>query len=204
MEVAQGRREERRQRLLEWLERDPLRTDQELSRDLGVSVQTVRLDRMALGIPELRERTRMVARRVLGQSLRSMGTREVVGELVDLELGRRAVSVLDTDAQMGFERSLLVRSQYIFAQADSLALAVIDAPWVLTGLARVKFRRPVRVGERLVSKAVVLRSKQHKYVVLVTTTARQDEVFRGKFLVAALEDSKPGNTEVTLANEDSG
>lgn len=190
--------------LLERLEQDPFLTDQELSQDLGVSVQTVRLDRVALGIPELRERTRQVARRAYGKSVRSMGAREVVGELVDLELGYRAVSVLDTGPEMGFERSSLVRSQYIFAQADSLALAVIDSPWALTGLARVKFRRPVRVGERLVAKAAVLRSKQQKHVVLVTTVVHQEEVFRGKFLVASMEELRPGDTEVALINEDSG
>jgi len=43
------------------MERSPFVTDEELAAQLGVSIQTIRLDRMELGIPELRERTRQVA-----------------------------------------------------------------------------------------------------------------------------------------------
>lgn len=49
-------RNERRKALRELLQKDPFLTDWQLAERLGVSVATIRLDRMALDIPELRER----------------------------------------------------------------------------------------------------------------------------------------------------
>jgi len=183
---AKVKRQRRLQRLLS---ENPFYRDRELAEMLQVSVQTVRLDRVALGIPELRQRTKEVAERTYGV-VRTLGCREIVGELVDLELGRHGISILETTEDMTFERSPVVRSQYIFAQADSLALAVVDAPEALTGLANAKFKRSVQVGERLVAKAEVIRRRSNKYVVLVQTRAERQAVFRGKFVVAAIGEEK--------------
>lgn len=43
----------------------------------------------------------------------------------------------------------------MFAQANSLALAVMDAPAAVTGVANIKFKAPVREG-RLVVKQIIL------------------------------------------------
>ena len=48
----------RQQRLLKELRKNPFLTDEQLSQTLKVSIQTIRLDRLGQGIPELRERTR--------------------------------------------------------------------------------------------------------------------------------------------------
>ncbi|MBC7336118.1 MAG: transcription factor FapR, partial [Clostridia bacterium] len=148
------RRLERQQRLGAVLQENPFATDEELARLFGVSVQTVRLDRLALGIPELRERVRAVARQAYGQ-VRSLSETELIGELVHLELGKTAISVMEITPAMVLERSKIARGHYLFAQANSLAVAVIDAALVLTGSARVRYRRPVYVGEKVIAKAVV-------------------------------------------------
>lgn len=179
--------EMRRQALTDALGDDPLATDADLARRFGVSVQTVRLDRLALGIPELRQRTMQVAERALGR-VRALAAREMVGELIELNLGVEGISRLATDVSMSFSRSGVVRGQYLYAQAESLALALIDADHVLTGLARLRFRRPVHVGESLLARARVLRPRgSGKYVVQVIITVEGDEVFRGKYLVAVIE-----------------
>lgn len=180
-------RAERQRRLREKIKGNPFLTDEELAEAFNVSVQTIRLDRLALGIPELRERTKAMAERAYG-IVKSMGSKEIVGELIDINLGVDAISVLETTEEMVFEKSRVVRGQYIFAQADSLAIALIDADVVLTGLANIKFKRPVQVGEKLVARAEVIRRKGNKYVVLVITKSGAEQVFRGKFVVAALED----------------
>lgn len=167
---------------------NPFLTDSEIASMLGVSIHTVRLDRLALGIPDLRERTRMVAQRVFS-TVRSIGSKEVVGELVDVVLGKSGVSFLETTQDMTLERTGVVRSHYIFAQADSLAMALVDSEVVLTGLANIKFKRPVRAGEKLICKAEVIRKKGNKYVVLATTRSNSGQVFRGKFVLASLEDA---------------
>jgi acyl-coenzyme A thioesterase PaaI-like protein len=171
-----------RQRLLELeLRQNPFLTDEQLADRFGVSVPTIRLDRLSLGIPELRQRTQGLARKAM-EELRALGSQELVGELVELELGRRATSTLTTDATMAFARNGVVRGHYIFAQADSLAIAVIDGEVVLTGLVNAKFKRPVMAGEVLVARAEVLRRGKDRAVVLVVTTVRHDVVFRAKFV----------------------
>lgn len=180
-------RAQRQQKLEQSLAENPFLTDEELSNLFGVSVQTIRLDRMALGIPEVRQRTHEVARQSYAR-LKSIGWREVVGELIDLELGKSAISIFETTDDMVFEKTRIVRSQFVFAQADSLALAVIDAEVAVTGLANIKYKRQVEAGEKLVAKAEVIRTKgEDKFVVLVITRSGDDVVFRGKFVVFALK-----------------
>ncbi len=77
----------RHEALLEKLHTSPFLTDEALSEAMGVSVQTIRLDRLELGIPELRERTKKMAEEARTK-LTAIGTGDVLGELVDLELGR--------------------------------------------------------------------------------------------------------------------
>lgn len=182
----------RQARLVQVLQENPFLTDEELADRFRVSVATIRLDRMRLGIPAVRERVRAVAERVHGR-VRALPLREIVGELVDLELGRFGISILQTTPEMAFARTRMVRSQYILAQADSLALAVVDAELAFTSVANVKYKRPVQVGQRLVAKAVVLRHRRADGapVVLVQTRAGDDVVFRGKFVVQALEAAPP-------------
>ena len=82
---------QRRQQLVEALQADPLVTDRDLASRLQVSVQTIRLDRLALGIPEVRARAWRVAEEKLeprpGQS---------AGELLDIVPGESALSRLAT------------------------------------------------------------------------------------------------------------
>ncbi len=188
-----GARTSRQSMLKQRLQDNPLLTDQELARMFRVSVQTIRLDRMSLGIPELRERTREVAERVLGV-VKSIGAHEIIGELIDIELGKSAVSILETTQDMAFGRSGVVRGHYIYSQAESLAIALVDAEVVLTGLANVKYKAPVKVGDKLVAKAEVIRTRGNKQVVLVTTRAGQQNVFRAKFVVVALDEIQLSGT----------
>jgi acyl-coenzyme A thioesterase PaaI-like protein len=187
--ASSAQKRERQAALREKIRENPFLSDEELARVFGVSVQTIRLDRLALGIPELRERTKSVAERTYG-IVKSMGSKEIVGELIDIALGERGISMLETTEEMVFERSRVVRGQYIFAQAESLAIALIDADVVLTGLANVKFKRPVTVGEKLVAKGEVIRRRGSHYVVLVETKSGVDKVFRGKFSVFVVDPAR--------------
>lgn len=178
-------RSERLRRLVERLDSNPFLTDEDLAEVFKVSVQTVRLDRLTLGIPELRERVKQVAHRTYGR-VRSLGSKEIVGDLIDIVIEERAISTLTATEDMAFERTGVVRGHFIFAQADSLAIALVNAPVALTGLANIKFKRPVRVGEKLIAKAEVIRRKGNKLVVLVQTRVGDDIVFRGKFVVVSV------------------
>lgn len=189
--MARLKKSERQRQLLQIVREDPFLSDEELAKHFDVSIQTIRLDRLALNIPELRERLKEVAERAYGQ-VTSLGAKEIIGELLDLTPGQMGLSMMETTEEMVFERSKVVRGQYIFAQADSLAIALVPAEVALTGLANSKFLRPVTVGERLIAKAEVIRRKGKHYVVLVEIKSGQEKVFRGKFVVAAVQAEERG------------
>jgi acyl-coenzyme A thioesterase PaaI-like protein len=124
--------------------------------------------------------------------VRSLGSREIVGEMVDIEPDQQGISILATTEEMVFEKTGIVRGHYLFAQAESLALAVVNADVVVTGLVNVKYKRPVQVGERLIAKAEIIRRRGNKHIVLVSTRSGEDQVFRAKFVVADLTSGGSG------------
>ncbi|HZK34930.1 MAG TPA: transcription factor FapR [Bacillota bacterium] len=179
---------ERQRQLIEKLKKDPFITDEELSDDFNVSIQTVRLDRLELGIPELRERIRSVASDNYSK-IKTIEAKEIIGEIVDIELGENGLSILETTNDMVFEKTQIVRGHYIFAQAESLAIAVIDAKVALTGVANIKYKKPIYAGDKLVAKAHVHRVRGNKYFVWVFIRVKQEEAFRGKFILVSVDEN---------------
>ena len=177
-------KKERQDSLIEKIKEDPFLTDEELSNIFGVSVQTIRLDRLELGIPELRERIRNVAKKNYSK-VRSIEGKEIVGELIDLNLGENGISILETDYSMAFEKTNVVRGSHIFSQAESLAIAVIDASVALIGVANIKYKNPVFAGDKLIAKAEVVRTRGNKYFIWVFINVKGVEVFRGKFILVS-------------------
>lgn len=178
---------ERQQNLAKYLECDPFLTDEDLAQILRVSVQTIRLDRLELKIPELRERLKNVAKGITPR-LRTLSGGELVGELVDLEVGRSGMSLLAVSPEMTLSKTRALRGHHLFAQANSLAVAVIDAEVALTGIARVNYKRPVYFGEKVLAKAVIKIQKGNKYMVKVTSSVKEEVVFQGRFLVVAVSE----------------
>jgi len=176
----------RQKMLQENLESSPFLTDGELAVLLNVSVQTIRLDRLELGIPELRERTKQMAETAQDR-LQAIASGEIIGDLIDLELGVQGISVMTITPDMVFEKSKIARGHHVFSQANSLALAVIDAQSALTGVANIKYKIPIHVGEKIVAKAEVLRKRGNKYFIWVKTRNEKQEVFRAKFIMVSLE-----------------
>lgn len=166
---------------------DPFLTDEELCDIFKVSIQTIRLDRLELGIPELRERIKFYAEKNHNK-LKAIECKEIVGELVDVELGKSGISILQATEDMVFQKTKVVRGHYIFAQAESLAIAVIDAKVALTGVANVKYKMPIYSGDKLIAKAEVVRQRQNKFFVWVKIKVKQIEAFRGKFILVSLDE----------------
>ncbi|BBP89272.1 hypothetical protein BsIDN1_28900 [Bacillus safensis] len=128
----------------------------------GVSIQTVRLDRLELSIPELRERIKHVAEKTLEDEVKSLPLDEVIGEMIDVELDDQAISILEVRKEHVFSRNQIARGHHLFAQANSLAVAVIDDELALTAKANIRFTRQVKQGERVVSKAKVASHDKEK------------------------------------------
>lgn len=184
--MARQPKQYRHDQLKKTINDSPFVTDEELAVLFGVSIQTIRLDRMELGIPELRERTRQVAQEAHANP-KAIASQDMIGEILDLELGKSGISALLITPEMVFEKTQVARGHHIFAQANSLALAVMDTPAAVTGVANIKFKVPVREGDRLIAKAEVVRTRANKNFIWVKTRSGLQEVFRAKFIMVSLE-----------------
>lgn len=172
--------ERRRAALRAAVLQDPLRTDADLATLLGCSVQTVRLDRGVLGIPDVRAR----AREMVAGQLHGPGPR-LRGEVVELRPGVRALAVLDVPCGLGRG----AQDPALFADAEALALAASGIEAATVRVVNVKFARSDAVGGRLGAVAEVLRGRGSgqglRRVVLVQLRAGEHPVLRAKFVVGA-------------------
>ena len=175
-------KKERQRLLTETIETNPFVTDDQLAAKFNVSVQTIRLDRMELSIPELRERLKDVAANRMNE-VKALPLDEVIGEIVDIELDERALSIFDVGEEHVFQRNGIARGHHLFAQANSLAVAVIDDELALTAKSNVVFVKPVRAGDRVVTKAIVRKdiTQKNRTVIDVTSTVGNEIVFTGEF-----------------------
>ena len=195
--MARYSKADRRKVLGEALSEHPFFTDEELAEQFKVSVSTIRLDRGELGIPELRERTRAVAQEAYS-TLKSLDDQELIGKLLELVIGEKARSELMIDESMVLAKARVARGHYLFAQANSLAIALVDAPMALTGSVELKFIRPVQLGEIVIAEGKVLKRKQSKYWVQVSVKVDSEEVLRGNwvlFAIGELEDVRETEME---------
>lgn len=174
---------ERQRQLAVSLEQNPFMTDEELSKQFNVSVQTIRLDRLECGIPELRERLKTVASRTIEAEVKSLQSDEVIGEIVDIELDKRAISIFDVTEDHVFQRNGIARGHHLFAQANSLAVAVLDDELALTVTSTINFLKPVKAGDRVIARAIVdkSRSSGKRMFVEVMSTVGNETVFTGEF-----------------------
>lgn len=176
-------KKERQQLLRETIEENPFITDEELAAKFSVSVQTIRLDRLELSIPELRERIKNVAEKNFKDKVRSLPIEEVIGEIIDIELDKSAISILDIKKEHVFSRNRIARGHHLFAQANSLAVAVINDELALTAKASIRFIRSVKENERVVAKAKVtnIDKENGRTVVEVNSYVNNELVFKGEF-----------------------
>ncbi|PRO65265.1 transcription factor FapR [Alkalicoccus urumqiensis] len=171
---------QRQPKLREKIEEDPFITDDALASFFDVSVQTIRLDRLEMNIPEVRERIKDVAQKQY-DPVKALPEEEVIGDIVDLELDSYAISILDIKEEHAFSRNHIARGHHLFAQANSLAVAVIDDELALTTEAEVSFKRQVYAGDRVIAKARVNKAAQNRTHVNVESFVGQKLVFSGSF-----------------------
>jgi acyl-coenzyme A thioesterase PaaI-like protein len=192
---------QRQQLLAKELEQNPFVTDEELTRIFKVSIQTIRLDRLELGIPELRERLKLMAERTYDQ-VRSLPLHEVIGEVIDLQLDKSGISIFEIKEEHVFSRTKIARGHHIFAQANSLAIAVINNEMALTASADIRFIRQVKLGEKCIAKAYVRSITGQKAKVELFTYVGEEMVFQGNFLIYRFADDTSGKGDKRHANRD--
>ncbi|WP_342512638.1 transcription factor FapR [Sporosarcina sp. FSL K6-1522] len=185
-------KKERQRQLGLLLEENPFLTDGELAEHFTVSVQTIRLDRLECGIPELRERLKTVASRTMQEEVKSLHSDEIIGDIVDIELDKRALSIFDVTADHVFQRNGIARGHHLFAQANSLAVAVMDDDLALTVKSTIHFLKPVKAGDRVVARAEVKKESllERRTLVEVISTVSDETVFTGEFYMYRTTDKK--------------
>src|SRR5699024_9396802 len=116
----------RQTRLLEKINKTPFITDEELAKLFSVSIQTIRLYRLELQIPELRVRIKSVATDHWDEEIKSLPLEVVIGEIIDLELDKRAISILNIKEEHVFSRNKIAIDHNIFVHVYSLSLALFN------------------------------------------------------------------------------
>ncbi|MBS4172480.1 transcription factor FapR [Bacillus sp. FJAT-49736] len=176
-------KKERQKQLIMTIQENPFVTDEELSEKFKVSVQTIRLDRLELSIPELRERIKSVAEKQFGDQVKALPIEEVIGEIIDIELDKSAISIFDVKREHVFKRNSIARGHHLFAQANSLAVAVINDELALTSKANIHFTHSVKEGERVIAKARIKGNQEisDRTIVEVNSFVGNKLVFKGDF-----------------------
>ncbi len=176
----------RQDELIKIISINPLITDNELAEKLKVSISTIRLDRALMGVPELRERLRTMAQNAVSK-LQSLNPSEVIGELLELEPDKWALSVLKTAKDMAFRFTDIVSDNYIYAQAGSIAVAAINAAKVIIESMRGEYKGHAHVGDVLIARAKVGVNHDGKKIVSVRTRVGDKEIFVGRFIIEILD-----------------
>ncbi len=185
-------KKERQLLLKKLVEQDPFLTDEDLSKRYGVSVQTIRLDRLECGIPELRKRLKRVASQSMAGEVKSLSSDEIIGDIIDIELDKRALSIFDVTIDHVFQRNGIARGHHLFAQANSLAVAVMDEDLALTVKSTIDFLKPVKAGDRVIARAEVKKDSNMENRTLVEVVSKVGDVvvFTGQFYMYRTKERK--------------
>lgn len=95
--------------------------------------------------------------------------------------------MLDITEDMIYSKTGTLKDEYIFSMANSLAMAILDAPKVIMRFANIKTLKHIQQKDRLIAKAEIYKNidKKH-YVKVVVNNKAQEQIFRGKFIFEEL------------------
>ena len=110
--------------------------------------------------------------------MKSLPLEEVVGEIIDIELDRHAISIFEVKVEHVFKRNQIARGHHLFAQANSLAVAVIDEELALTAKSTIRYIRPVKLGERVVARVEDVENDKGRTVVKVRSFVGEELVLQ--------------------------
>jgi uncharacterized protein (TIGR00369 family) len=94
---------------------------------------------------------------------------------------------LKTTQKMAVDPTGLVHGGFVFGLADYSAMIAVNHPHVVLGAADVKFIKPVKSGDILISEARVGEKEGKKQSVSVIVTREDAEVFKGMFTCFILD-----------------
>ena len=171
------KKDERRIAIRNAIEANPFITDNELCEKFDVSIQTIRLDRTHLNIPELRKRIKLVAEQNYGQ-IKSIEANEIIGDLIQVEPDVKAQSLIEITEDYVFAKTQIARGHILFAQSNSLCVALIHNPTVLTQESQVEFVEKVKLNDTVRAEAQVINKTSKHYVIEVNSFVKDKLVLK--------------------------
>jgi acyl-coenzyme A thioesterase PaaI-like protein len=177
--------EERHERIRSEVHKNPFISDDDLASILSVSIHTVRSDRRRIGIPEVRKRGKDITHNLFAQA-RALSQQEMVGVILEIAPDKEGLSLLETTEAMSLEKTRIIRGHILFAQANTLANAVVDAEIALTAEAKIEYIAPAYAGDRILAKAKVVNAQKRKRVVEVLLKTPKELVLHGTFTINCL------------------
>ena len=166
---------ERRHEIKKAINENPFITDSELCELFNVSIQTIRLDRTQLNIPELRKRIKSVAKQNY-EYIKGLEANEVIGDLIQVKPNYSAQSIIEIT-----EKTRIARGHILFAQANSLCVALIHNSTVLTQESNLKFIEKVKLHDNVRAEATVINRTNRHYDIKVESFVKDTRVFTGIF-----------------------
>ncbi len=95
--------------------------------------------------------------------------------------------LLHTTQQMTADRQGLVHGGFVFGAADYAAMSAVNDPLVVLGASSSKFLAPVKVGDVVLCRAIVVSEKGKKREVEVQVFVNEKLVFEGSFIAFVLD-----------------
>ncbi len=171
---------ERRHEIKKAINENPFITDSELCELFNVSIQTIRLDRTQLNIPELRKRIKSVAKQNY-EYIKGLEANEVIGDLIQVKPNYSAQSIIEITEEYVFQKTRIARGHILFAQANSLCVALIHNYTVLTQESNLKFIEKVKLHDNVRAEATVINRTNRHYDIKVESFVKDTRVFTGIF-----------------------
>lgn len=177
---------ERSEKILEYLCENPLATDEVLANRFNVSVNTIRLDRARLGIKEFKERLKDKANNAM-KMVTSMPQMEFICNMVNFNKNESVVSRIETDKSMAFENTDIVKGQYVYSFAETVAMSLLPITEAIIEVANIKYVEKIVAGAVLFAKAELKRKTDTGYLVWVRIVDEKENLkFKAKFMLKGI------------------
>src|SRR5699024_8689944 len=114
-------------------------------------------------------------------SIRSIDGSEIRGDVINVERDDQAISIINIDEDSVFTRNEIARGHVLFAQANSLCVALIHKPVVLTKESNVTFLKQVKLNDTVRAEAKAVEITDKYFMIKVCSYVKDTLVFKGTF-----------------------
>jgi len=107
--------------------------------------------------------------------------KDLCGEPIELKEGYALVKLKAIEPMLADEKGL-VHGGFIFGLADYAAMLSVNHPNVVLAKADVKFLKPVKLGDTMLSSGKIQKQENNKIYVEVSVEVEDKKVFEGTFV----------------------